>query len=243
MPRPRFQKLPPDRQRAILTAAADEFAAHGLQGASFNRIIESAGLSKGAMYYYFEDKEDLYLAVLQDAVAQVMSQIGDFPGVDCPAAFWDSLRALYFRVLDAYRSSPQQVSLARGFLRSLGSPRVKETYAELEQSAAVWFSTIVAQGQAVGAVRDDIAPELLLAAAFGLLEGTDRWLIDRWDELSEAALLEAARAIFDMLQRMLQSAPAPSPPKKSTRKSTHKPIGKSTRKSIDRSIRRRTRGA
>jgi TetR/AcrR family transcriptional regulator, transcriptional repressor of aconitase len=207
MPRPRFQKLTPAKQSAILAVAADEFAAHGLQGASFNRIIESAGLSKGAMYYYFDDKEDLYLAVLKDALGQVMIQLGEFPGADSPAAFWDSLRAMYFRVLDAYRSSPQQVSLARGFLRSLGSPRVKQTYVELEQSAAVWFAAILSQGQAVGAVRNDIADDLLLAGAFGLLEGTDRWLIDRWETLSESALSDAASAIFSMLQRVLQKLP------------------------------------
>lgn len=203
MPRPRFQKLAPDKQSAILAAAADEFAANGLQGASFNRIIESAGLSKGAMYYYFDDKEDLYLAVLQDAIAQVMKQIGDFPGVDCPNAFWDSLRRLYFRVLEAYKSSPQQISLARGFLRSLGSPKVKDAYVQLETSSALWFAGILEQGQAVGAVRSDVAPDLLLAAAFGLLEGTDRWMIDRIEQLEDREITKAAEAIFGMLQRML----------------------------------------
>lgn len=218
MPRPRFQKLPPAKQRAILTSAADEFAAHGLQGASFNRIIESAGLSKGAMYYYFDDKEDLYLSVLQDAMAQVVQQIGDFPGADCPAAFWDSLRSLYFRVLDAYKSSPQQISLARGFMRSLGSPKVKEAYAQLEKSSALWFAGILAQGQTVGAVRSDVAPDLLLAAALGLLEGTDRWLIDRIEQLGDRELTQAADDIFSMLKRIL--APAPSPAKSTSPRRT-----------------------
>lgn len=204
MPRPRFSKLAPAKQRAILQAAADEFSARGLHGASFNQIIESAGLSKGAMYYYFDDKEDLYLAVLSEAMAQITAQVGELPPVQGAAEFWAALRALYFRMLDAYRSAPQQVSLARGFMRSLGLPRVAEAYARLEQAAAIWFAGVIQRGQAVGAVRSDVAPELLLAAALGLLEGTDRWFIERFEQLDEPALLGAAETIFGMLQRLLQ---------------------------------------
>lgn len=50
MPRPRFHKLPPAQQQAILLVAFDEFATHGFTGASLNRIIEAAGVSKGSMY-------------------------------------------------------------------------------------------------------------------------------------------------------------------------------------------------
>ena len=64
MPRPRFDKLPPERQATILDAATVEFATAGYENASLNRIIERAELSKGATYYYFDGKEDLYLTVL-----------------------------------------------------------------------------------------------------------------------------------------------------------------------------------
>jgi AcrR family transcriptional regulator len=43
-----------------LEAAAKEFVAHGFEAASLNRILDDAGISKGAAYYYFDDKTDLY---------------------------------------------------------------------------------------------------------------------------------------------------------------------------------------
>ena len=43
MPLPRFEKLDPERQDAILAAAEREFAAHGYASASFNAIIKAAG--------------------------------------------------------------------------------------------------------------------------------------------------------------------------------------------------------
>src|SRR5690606_7275086 len=63
MPRPRFHKLSGDQQQAILGAALEEFASHGFNEASLNRIIDAAGISKGSMYYYFDGKEDLFAHV------------------------------------------------------------------------------------------------------------------------------------------------------------------------------------
>ena len=62
VPRPRDA----DRsQRDILDAARDEFALHGLGGARMDRIAERAGVNKRLIYYYFESKERLFLAVLE----------------------------------------------------------------------------------------------------------------------------------------------------------------------------------
>ena len=48
-------------QQAILAAARDEFAEHGLGGARMDRIAERAGLNKRLIYYYFDNKDDLFL--------------------------------------------------------------------------------------------------------------------------------------------------------------------------------------
>ncbi len=56
----------PDATRqAILAAATDEFADHGLGGARVDRIAERAGINKRMLYYYFGNKDDLFLAVLE----------------------------------------------------------------------------------------------------------------------------------------------------------------------------------
>ncbi len=70
--------LPETRQRdadrsqaAILQAAREEFAAHGLAGARMDRIAERAELNKRLIYYYFGSKDDLFLAVLERAYADI----------------------------------------------------------------------------------------------------------------------------------------------------------------------------
>ncbi|HWH83180.1 MAG TPA: TetR/AcrR family transcriptional regulator, partial [Burkholderiaceae bacterium] len=58
-------------QQAILMAAVAEFAEAGLGGARVERIAERAGVNKRLLYYYFGSKDDLFLAVLEHAYADI----------------------------------------------------------------------------------------------------------------------------------------------------------------------------
>ncbi|HEY0856946.1 MAG TPA: TetR/AcrR family transcriptional regulator [Albitalea sp.] len=58
-------------QQEILAAAMAEFAASGLGGARIDAIAERAGVNKRLIYYYFGNKEDLFLAVLEQTYADI----------------------------------------------------------------------------------------------------------------------------------------------------------------------------
>jgi AcrR family transcriptional regulator len=64
-----------DRSKnAILRASRDEFSEYGLAGARVDRIAERAVLNKRLIYYYFEDKEKLFQAVLEQAYQDIRNQ-------------------------------------------------------------------------------------------------------------------------------------------------------------------------
>ena len=63
-----------DRERTrqeILAAAREEFAQHGLSGARVEAIAARTSTVKRMIYYYFGSKEGLYLAVLEEAYADI----------------------------------------------------------------------------------------------------------------------------------------------------------------------------
>ncbi len=73
-PRPDARPRDAERsQRDILDAALAEFAAHGLGGARMDRIAAGAAVNKRLIYYYFENKESLFLAVLERAYEGIRS--------------------------------------------------------------------------------------------------------------------------------------------------------------------------
>ena len=69
MSRSRFENLEPDKQQRLIDSAAEEFAAKGYDAASLNRILELAGMSKSSLYYYFDDKADLFTTLVDRSLA------------------------------------------------------------------------------------------------------------------------------------------------------------------------------
>jgi AcrR family transcriptional regulator len=62
----------PERTRhKILAAATEEFARFGLGGARVDRIAARAGANKRMLYYYFSDKDNLFLAALERSYSEI----------------------------------------------------------------------------------------------------------------------------------------------------------------------------
>jgi len=68
-----LRRDPARNQERILNAATAEFARYGLGGARVDRIAERAGANKRMLYYYFGNKEALFLAVMEASYARIRS--------------------------------------------------------------------------------------------------------------------------------------------------------------------------
>ena len=69
MKQPKFQRRAEDRPREICSAALEVFAEKGFAAAKLDEIARRSGVSKGTLYLYFEDKEQLFRAVVRDTIA------------------------------------------------------------------------------------------------------------------------------------------------------------------------------
>lgn len=61
-----FQNLPLNRRNKILNECRKEFAEHGYEKASTNRIVAALGIAKGSFFKYFGSKENLYLYLINE---------------------------------------------------------------------------------------------------------------------------------------------------------------------------------
>jgi AcrR family transcriptional regulator len=166
MPRPRFQRAPQEKREAVLDAAAKEFALHGYDDASVNRILLAAGFSKGAFYYYFDDKADLAIAVLEREAVRNLELLPDAPSSASPEAFWADVERIATTSIARLRAAPHANTEA--FLR-LGTaisrhPELMERLStSLVRDSMSKVTQMWQQGQDIGAVRTDIPlPKLLL---------------------------------------------------------------------------------
>jgi len=64
----KWRRRKDSRPREIVEAALDAFAEKGFAATRLEDVAKSAGISKGTLYLYFDDKEDLFKAVIQQAL-------------------------------------------------------------------------------------------------------------------------------------------------------------------------------
>lgn len=62
-----------EKRKIIEQSAIHEFARHTFKEASLNQIVKNAGISKGGMFKYIEDKEDLYLYIFEKVLTEFIA--------------------------------------------------------------------------------------------------------------------------------------------------------------------------
>src|SRR4029453_2197203 len=140
-PRPRVGRDAGRTQAVILAAATQEFARYGLGGARVDRIAARARTNKRMLYYYFGNKETLFLAVLEGVYARIRAAEKDLKLLD--VAPTEGVRRLIEFTWDYYLAHPEFLTLlnsenlhrARHLKRSRGvgamTPPLIETLAEV----------------------------------------------------------------------------------------------------------------
>ena len=76
--RPRSTRLPRhERRRQLLDAALEVFVSQGYHAAAMDEIAERAGVSKPVLYQHFPSKLELYLALLDQSVDELLETVRD----------------------------------------------------------------------------------------------------------------------------------------------------------------------
>jgi len=185
MPRQRFCKLPAEKQALILETAGREFAAHGYDGASLNQVLRAAGISKGAAYYYFMDKSDLYLTVLQYYWDRVMAvSIPDMERITAES-FWDEVGGVYRAMLSRCVESPWIFGLAWSVWKLPRDTRIRGQVGQVFDLLRGWYVAVVSRGRELGVIRDDVPGDLIINLLAAMDETNSAWLKDHWNEYAD----------------------------------------------------------
>lgn len=102
--RPKWKRRKEARPGEIVQAAFDVFSEKGFAAARLDDIAARAGVSKGALYLYFETKEALFLAVVRDRVAPNVAAIAGL-AASFPGRFADLVRLLLPRAAQVMSAS------------------------------------------------------------------------------------------------------------------------------------------
>jgi len=199
MPAESARERDPERTRAeILEVATREFATHGYAGARVDDMAALMRTTKRMIYYYFGSKEQLFVAVLEDAytaIRRAERQV-DVAGLDPESA----IRRVAELTFDHHESHPDFIRLVSiENIHRAEHMATSPAIAELGSPAIDLLAEILERGRADGVFRDDVdAIDVhMMISAFCVFRIANRHtfgaLFDR--DLTDPALRERYRTM------------------------------------------------
>jgi TetR/AcrR family acrAB operon transcriptional repressor/TetR/AcrR family transcriptional repressor of mexAB-oprM operon len=191
---------PEPSRRQLMTAAIDCFARFGYQGTSIDRIARAAGVTKGAIYYHFRDKEELLFEALKDRIGgfekQVLSEVT--PAEDALANLRHVVDACFFHAT---------VSNHRRFIITLmvealdTNPALSAEFQRILRRMRAFVAGVVRRGQDYGSIRPDVAPEMAAAVIAGGIIGAE---VQHYQDPAEIDLRATLDALLEQLAAWLE---------------------------------------
>ncbi len=183
--RPAYRRRKEERPDEILAAALHEFNERGFARASMARIAQSAGVSRATLYLYFVNKEALFLAVAEEAMAGFTQgasekmEMGDHTTED-------TLRTLFRQFYQTMTSTKNSALMRILISEGPAMPHLVEAYhSQILARGRTLLERIIARGIERNEIRPGPAtqiPQILIAPAmfyaihgmvFGALETLD----------------------------------------------------------------------
>lgn len=132
---PKWRRRAEARPAEIVQAAYEIFAEKGFAAARLDDIAKRAGVSKGALYLYFETKQDIFEAVVKDAVAPNIGAIETF-ALGFPGPFEQLLLMMIPRVAEIASHSGMGKVIKMVIGESGNFPEI----------ARIWHDDVIAKG-------------------------------------------------------------------------------------------------
>ncbi len=210
MPKQTFFNLPAGKRQAIIELALEEFAAHDYRNASLSRLVAKAGIAKGSIYQYFEDKRDLFLYLLDLAAQEkmrILKELPPPPGID----FFSYIRWLAAMGAKVQFANPRLATVAyRAYYGDL--PFHDEVVAQFKDASLRYMGQLVRKAIAEGDIDPQIDPALAVFVVNTLVTELGNFIFRRIgvepaEIRSDGTLavdMQLVEAVFNDFTRVLQ---------------------------------------
>lgn len=186
MPKPTFLNLPPTKRDRITELALDEFSTHPYRQASLSRIVSRAGIAKGSMYQYFENKLDLYRWLVTEELEQrrakwLESDSEQLAGDDSgDTGLFADIERLVMVQVGFMLAHPRLARLAASAMEPTTDAELRELHGALRRAHIDALAERIDQARHTGEVRRDIDARTLAHLIDAMiLRGTTNAVLDR----------------------------------------------------------------
>src|SRR5215471_2085119 len=197
-------------RRDLMDIAIDSFARYGYQATSIDRIAKTAGLTKGAIYYHFKDKEELLFEAVKNRVSQFERRItADIAAVHDAAA---ALRRVGELCLEHATKSNHRRLIVTLMVEALDTnARLSAQFREMMRRFRAFLRGIIEVGQRQGVFRADVNAITAAGVYAGAVMGAE---IEFYQDPDRIDLRQHLRAFLEQYLAWLAAPPRSSRRKK-----------------------------
>jgi AcrR family transcriptional regulator len=190
-----------------MAIAIDCFARYGYQGTSIDRIATAAGVTKGALYYHFRDKEELLFEAVKDRIAEFEERVvGSVnPSAD-PAGALAEIGRVCVRI--ATKNNLRRFILTLMVEALDTNPRLSEAFRGILRRFRSYLAGIVRLGQEQGVFRKDVDAALAAQLFAGGVIGAELQHYQDAERVDLAVLMEG---VVDQVTALLTSPATQQP--------------------------------
>jgi AcrR family transcriptional regulator len=154
-------------RRLILAAARSEFAENGLAGTRLDTVAQLAGVDKRLIYYYFKNKESLFLEVLIDAMTHIRSEETKLKLLDMEPV--EAVRTLIRFSWEYYLANPEFIRLINTEnLHRAKHLATSDRIQRINRPLVEMLGTVLERGRLAGVFRGGVDPLQLYLSMVGL---------------------------------------------------------------------------
>lgn len=165
----------------IIEAMYHLVAEKGYEKASINNICKEVGITKPSVYYYFDSKEDIFLAVLDGLYPLIdYTKEAGFEAIDDIQSYREKLIGLGFSLIESYRDDTERrMFLAELSIQSARIASVWNHKARLDQANMEAWEAILKHGIKIGALDKQLNAELCAQTLFVISAGISDSIVNR----------------------------------------------------------------
>ncbi|QNM05462.1 TetR/AcrR family transcriptional regulator [Qiania dongpingensis] len=196
----RFQKLPEEKRQEIVNAALEVFAKNEYKHASTDLIASKAGISKGLLFYYFKNKRELYLYLMDYLEETVTSQLLDphFYEID---DFFDLLEYGGEKKCQIVCRNPYMMEFSvRAFYST--HQDIKEDLDDYMQEKTSHMFRQYFKAVDLNKFQEDVNPEEILQMMMWMTDGYMHQQMNMGKNVELEGLIKLFRSWMDMFRRI-----------------------------------------
>ena len=156
----------------VMRAAVELFAANGYANTSVQQVVEAAGVTKGAMYHYFQSKDDLLFGIYDRMLSLQKEHLDAIVAQGGPVG--DVVRTVCIDVIETSIDFLPEGTVFFRSMHMLTAPRQSEVTRRRRDYNDI-FASLIEQGQAEGLYRTDIPRAVLIANFFADVHYLSHW--------------------------------------------------------------------